>query len=62
MRSGVRSERRLHREEKRILTWSDDGTARLWDAATGQELGPLRMRAAGCGLGRHVQPATRTAS
>ena len=25
---------------ERILTWSDDGTARLWDAATGQELVP----------------------
>ena len=23
---------------KRILTWSDDGTARLWDAATGKEV------------------------
>ena len=24
----------------RILTWSDDGTARLWDAATGAQIGP----------------------
>jgi WD40 repeat protein len=27
-------------DESRILTWSDDGTARLWDARTGQPLGP----------------------
>lgn len=23
-----------------ILTWSEDGTARLWDARTGQSIGP----------------------
>ena len=28
------------RDESRLLTWSDDGTARLWDAASGQELVP----------------------
>ena len=26
------------RDESRILTWSEDGTARLWDAATGKEV------------------------
>ena len=26
------------KDESRILTWSDDGTARLWDAATGTQL------------------------
>ena len=25
---------------RRVLTWSEDGTARLWDAATGQALTP----------------------
>ena len=30
----------LNRDATRILTWSDDGTARLWDAATGQGLAP----------------------
>ena len=30
-------------DESRILTWSDDNTARLWDAATGKEVvAPLR--------------------
>ena len=30
-------------DESRILTWSRDNTARLWDAATGQEVvAPLR--------------------
>ena len=28
------------RDESRILTWSDDKTARLWDARTGQAIGP----------------------
>ena len=28
------------RDESRILTWSLDDTARLWDARTGQPLGP----------------------
>jgi TIR domain len=32
----------FNRDESRILTWSDDGTARLWDAATGEELLSLR--------------------
>ena len=30
----------FNRDESRILTWSDDKTARLWDAGTGQPLGP----------------------
>jgi WD40 repeat protein len=32
---------RFDPEGGRILTWSDDGTARLWDAATGK---PLALR------------------
>ena len=41
-------------DESRILTWSDDGTARLWDAATGQEVvAPLRHE--DCGVGRRLQ-------
>ena len=32
--------RAFNRDESRILTWVTDGTARLWDAATGQELVP----------------------
>jgi WD40 repeat protein len=28
------------RKEKRVLTWSADGTVRLWDTATQHELGP----------------------
>jgi WD40 repeat protein len=40
-------------DESRILTWSEDGTARRWDAATGQEvLPPLRHEA---GMGRRLQ-------
>ena len=27
-------------DQQRVLTWSRDGTARLWDAATGQQQGP----------------------
>ena len=30
----------LSRDESRILSWSDDKTLRLWDAATGQQIGP----------------------
>ena len=30
----------FNRDESRILTWSEDKTARLWDAATGQEVVP----------------------
>ena len=28
------------KDETRILTWSDDKTARLWNAATGAQIGP----------------------
>jgi hypothetical protein len=28
------------RDESRILAWSQDGTARLWDARTGAQIGP----------------------
>jgi WD40 repeat protein len=28
------------RDETRILSWSYGGTVRLWDAATGQQIGP----------------------
>ena len=27
-------------DEDRILSWSEDNTLRLWDAATGQPIGP----------------------
>ena len=40
---------------KTVLTGSDDKTARLWDAATGQPVGPP-LAAPGRGLGRGVQP------
>ena len=30
----------LTKDETRILSWSWEKTARLWDVATGQELGP----------------------
>ena len=30
----------FNRDESRILTWSSDSTARLWDARTGQPIGP----------------------
>ena len=37
----------FNRDESRILTWSEDNTARLWDAATGQEVvAPLRHEGA----------------
>ena len=36
---------------RRVLTWSDDGTARLWDAATGQALTPPLEACEDCGLG-----------
>ena len=28
------------RDESRILSWSGDNTLRLWDAATGKQIGP----------------------
>jgi WD40 repeat protein len=30
----------FNRDETRILTWSDDKTARLWEAGTGKPIGP----------------------
>jgi WD40 repeat protein len=30
----------LTRDENRIVSWSDDGTVRLWDATTGRQIGP----------------------
>ena len=30
----------LTKDETRILSWSDDSTLRLWDVATGQQIGP----------------------
>ncbi len=30
----------LTRDERHILSWSEDNTLRLWDAATGQPVGP----------------------
>ena len=29
----------FNQDETRILTWSDDGTARLWDASDGSSIG-----------------------
>jgi WD40 repeat protein len=31
---------RLSRDETRILSWSGDHTVRLWDVATGKQIGP----------------------
>ena len=28
------------KDERRILSWSSDNTLRLWDAATGKQIGP----------------------
>jgi WD40 repeat protein len=30
----------LTKDETRVLSWSDDYTLRLWDVATGQQIGP----------------------
>jgi WD40 repeat protein len=30
----------LMKDSRRILSWSDDKTLRLWDVATGQQIGP----------------------
>jgi len=30
----------LTRDETRILSWSEDSTMRLWDVATGRQIGP----------------------
>ena len=43
----------FNRDESRILTWSEDGTARLWDAQTQTQVGPEMKhegRRLGCGL------------
>jgi energy-coupling factor transporter ATP-binding protein EcfA2 len=37
---GVVRGAQLSKDERRILSWSDDKTLRLWDAATGQQIGP----------------------
>jgi hypothetical protein len=34
----------LAEDERRILSWSSDGTLRLWDVATGHEIGPAMRR------------------
>ena len=31
---------RFSKDESRILTWSEDGTARQWEAGTGRQIGP----------------------
>jgi WD40 repeat protein len=35
----------LSQDQRRVLTWSDDGTARVWDTGTRRELVRLRHRA-----------------
>ena len=35
----------LTKDETRILSWSNDGTLRLWDLATGQQIGPAMKHA-----------------
>ena len=38
------------RDESRILSWSTDKTLRLWDAATGAQIGPaMRHDGSVCG-------------
>jgi WD40 repeat protein len=32
--------RTVPKDERRILSWSSDQTLRLWDVATGQQIGP----------------------
>ena len=34
------AQRRLPSPDARILSWSGDHTVRLWDVATGQQIGP----------------------
>jgi WD40 repeat protein len=36
----ILGQRRGSADEGRILSWSGDGTLRLWDAATGAQIGP----------------------
>ena len=36
----IRPGRAADRDETRILSWSDDKTLRLWDVATGRQIGP----------------------
>ena len=44
----------FNRDETVILTWSNDGTTRLWNAATGNEvMAPLRHK--GRVGGRHLR-------
>lgn len=33
----------LSRDGSRILSWSEDKSVRLWDAATGRQVGPAKM-------------------
>ena len=49
------------RDESRILSWSEDKTVRLWDVATGRQIGPA-MTHDGPVLGALLQRATRRAS
>ena len=46
---------RFDQDERRILSWSDDQTLRLWDAATGAAIG-APMRHEGPVYGRAVRP------
>ena len=42
---------------KRVVTASDDQTARLWDAETGKEIAVLQAHAALCGARRSAPMA-----
>jgi WD40 repeat protein len=43
MHDGVVEGAVFSKDEKRILTWSSDNTARLWDTSTGKQIGPSLM-------------------
>ena len=51
----------LTRDEARLLSWSGDKTLRLWDVATGRQIGPA-MTHDECDHWRAAQRATRPAS
>ena len=40
MHNGIVKSAIFSKDETRVLSWSNDYTARLWDAATGKQIGP----------------------